>query len=196
MFEKIKDNWIRIVYAIICLIIIVFSYTYQVDIVSSSTSMNLFSYYASVATIIALLISIMEILYAASIAKSIKVRSMFNLMRFKHTTGISYAHECNSFYEQCLSDLVTKKYPLLVANFTIAKKLHISLANYFMTKEDKKEFDAKMGILNDLEKKIIATRHITPSNPLGNAQIKEIQEALLVVKQDFQMKYTFRNSED
>ena len=196
MREKIKDNWIRIVYAIICILIIALGYTYQVDIVSPPTSMNLFSYYASVATIVALLISIMEILYAVSITKSIKVRSMFNLTRFKHATGISYAHECASFYDQCLSDLATKKYPLLVANFTIAKKLHISLANYFMTKEDKNEFDTKMGTLNDLEKKIIATRHITPSNPLGNAQIKEIQEALLVVKQEFQTKYTFRNSED
>lgn len=83
-----------------------------------------------------------------------------------------------------------------MANFTIAKKLHISLANYFMNKEDKNEFDTKMGILNDLEKKIFATRHITPSDPLGNSQIKEIQEALLVVKQEFQTKYTFRNSED
>lgn len=196
MWEKIKDNWIRIIYAIICFLIIGFGYKYQVDIVSTSTSMNLFSYYASIATIVALLISIMEILYTVSIAKSIKVRSMFNLARFKHTTGISYAHECASFYDQCLSDLVTKKYPLLVANFAIAKKLHISLANYFMTKEDKEEFDTKIETLNDLERKIIATRHITPSNPLGNAQIKEIQESLLVVKQEFQTKYTFRNSED
>lgn len=196
MWEKIKDNWIRMAYFIICLLIIFLGCFYQNAIVSTSTNMNLFSYYASVATIVALLISIMEILYAVSITKSIKIRSMFNLTRFKYTTGISYSHECVSFYDQCLSDLATKKYPLLVANFTIAKKLHISLANYFMTKEDKKEFDIKMETLNDLEKKIFATRHITPSNPLGNAQIQEIQDALLVIKQNFQTKYTFRNSED
>ncbi|HEJ0283289.1 TPA: hypothetical protein SLP08_003046 [Citrobacter freundii] len=196
MAEKIKDNWIRGLYILLCGFIVFFCYQYQSDVISISENMNLFSYYASVATVIALLISIMEILYNVSITKSIKTRSMFNLTRFKDATGLSYAHECVSYYDQCLNDLATKKYPLLVANFTIAKKLHISLANHFMSKEDKKEFDEKVGSLNELEMKIIATRHITPSNPLGNAQIKELQEALLTVKQGFETKYTFRTSED
>lgn len=196
MVEKIKDNWIRGLYILLCGLIVFFCYQYQSDVISISENMNLFSYYASVATVIALLISIMEILYNVSITKSIKTRSMFNLTRFKDATGLSYAHECVSYYDQCLNDLATKKYPLLVANFTIAKKLHISLANHFMSKEDKKEFDEKVGSLNELEMKIIATRHITPSNPLGNAQIKELQEALLTVKQGFETKYTFRTSED
>ncbi|MGC0936661.1 hypothetical protein WKG99_14565 [Pantoea agglomerans] len=196
MSEKIKDNWFRIAYVILCIVIVILGCIYQDNIVGTNASMNLFSYYASVATIIALIISIMEILYTVSIAKTIRIRSMFNLTRFKYTSGISFAHECVSSYDQCLGDLATKKYPLLVANFTIAKKLHISLANYFMTQEDKKEFDKKLLSLNELEKKIMSTRHITPSNPLGQAQIDEIHEALLIVKQEFQSKYTFRNSED
>lgn len=196
MPEIIKDNWIRIVYAISCIIIIILGCIYQTDVVGTNKNMNLFSYYASIATIIALIISIMEILYTVSVAKSVRIRSMFNLTRFKYTSGISFAHECASSYDQCLNDLATKKYPLLVANFTIAKKLHISLANYFMTKEDKKEFDEKLLSLNALEKKIMSTRHVTIANPLGQIQINEIHEALLIIKQEFQTKYTFRNSED
>jgi hypothetical protein len=65
-----------------------------------------------------------------------------------------------------------------------------------MTEEDKKEFDDKKTSLNDLEKKILSTRHANASNPLGNAQIKEIQDALLEVKQRFETKYTFRKSGD
>lgn len=196
MLEKAKDNCIRILYIIICAIIVFVCYKYQYDIISISENLNMFSYYASVATVIALLISIMEILYNVSITKSIKTRSLFNLSKFKNATGLSYAHECVSYYDQCLNDLATKKYPLLVANFTIARKLHISLANHFMTEEDKKEFDDKKTALDDLEKKIFSTRHINASNPLGNAQIKEIQDALLEVKQKFETKYTFRKSED
>lgn len=195
MLEKAKDNYIRILYIIVCAIIFFICYKFQVDVISINENMNMFSYYASVATVIALLISIMEILYNVSITKSIKTRSLFNLNKFKNATGLSYAHECVSYYDQCLNDLATKKYPLLVANFTIARKLHISLANHFMTEEDKTEFDAKKTSLNDLEKKILSTRHINASNPLGNAQIIELRDALLEVKQGFETKYTFRTSE-
>jgi hypothetical protein len=132
MLEQAKDNCIRILYIIVCIIIVYVCYKNQSDIISINENMTLFSYYASVATVIALLISIMEILYNVSITKSIKTRSLFNLSKFKDATGLSYAHECVSYYDQCLNDLATKKYPLLVANFTIARKLHISLANHFI----------------------------------------------------------------
>ncbi|UFH69778.1 hypothetical protein [Morganella morganii] len=195
MCDILKDNYIRILYIIACGVIIYICKKYQADIISTNENMNIFSYYASVATLIALFISIMEILYNVSITKSIKTRSLFNLTRFKDATGLSYAHECVSYYDQCLNDLATKKYPLMVANFTIAKKLHISLANHFMTDVDKKEFNDKKTSLDDLEKKILSTRHANASNPLGNAQIKEIQESLLDIRQAFEVKYTFRISE-
>lgn len=196
MWEKAKDNYIRVFYILACIVITWVFFEYKLNIIGTNENMNLFSFYASVATVIALIITVMEILNNVSITKSIKSRSMFNLTKFKDATGISYAHECASYYDQCLNDLATKKYPLLVANFTIAKKLHISLANHFMSDEDKKEFESKKESLYDLEKKIISTRHITPKTPLGNAQITEIQVALLEVKKGFETKYTFKKSED
>jgi hypothetical protein len=83
MLEQAKDNCIRILYIIVCIIIVYVCYKNQSDIISINENMTLFSYYASVATVIALLISIMEILYNVSITKSIKTRSLFNLSKFK-----------------------------------------------------------------------------------------------------------------
>ncbi|MBE4975477.1 hypothetical protein IMX17_19045 [Serratia sp. X3] len=195
MWEKIKDNYIRVLYIIASVSIVYVCYIYQSDIISKNENMSMFSYYASVATVVALLISIMEIFYNISITKSIESRSQSYLAKFKDTTGLSFAHECVSYYDQCLNDLATKKYPILVANFTIAKKLHISLANYFMAEEDKKEFDDKKKSLNELENKILSMRHVNASSSLGNAQVKEIRDALLEVRQGFETKYTFRRTE-
>ncbi|CRL62056.1 hypothetical protein [Proteus vulgaris] len=195
MYNKFKDNKIRIFYIFICLLIIFLCFYFQDKIIDINKNMLIFSYYASVATIIALIISIMEIFYNIKITKSIKEQSLFNLTRFKDSTGLSFAHECASYYDSCLNDLAAKKYPLLVANFTIAKKLHISLANHFMTDNDLQHFQNEKERLNSLEKKIIATRHTNASNPLGNAQIREIQEAILETKHSFESKYTFKKSE-
>ena len=194
--EIMRDNKIRIFYVIVCIIILHLCIKHKSDIIDTNANMILFSYYASVATVIALIVSVMEILHNVNMTKSLKKRSLSHLNKFKNATGLSLSHDCIAYYNQSLDNLANKKFPLLVANFTIAQKLHLNIANNFMSGEDKRVFDSEINKLNDLEKQINATRHVTPKSPLGNAQVKEISEALLDIKQRLEAKYTFKKSED
>lgn len=194
--KKIFDNKLRVLYIIISSLLLWIS-TINIEIIMNSNyNFTLFSYYASVATIIALLITIMEVIHNITISKSIKDKSLFTLNKFKGTTGLSLSHECIFYYNQSLDNLSSKKYALLVTNFTIALKLHLNIANNFMSIIDKKEFDNELIKLNELERKINATRNITPKCPLGNSQMQDISESLLYAKQLIESKYTYKNTEE
>ncbi|WP_265504151.1 hypothetical protein, partial [Providencia rustigianii] len=139
MFLKLAlENKLRLIYMIVSFLLIWISIINIDMIIRSNDNFILFSYYASIATIIALLITIMEIIHNINISKSIKEKSLFSLNKFKGSTGLSLSHECIFYYNQSLDNLSSKNYALLVTNFTIAFKLHLNIANNFMTLIDKK----------------------------------------------------------
>ncbi|MTC60102.1 hypothetical protein GKR50_08735 [Providencia rustigianii] len=197
MFLKLAlENKLRLIYMIASFLLIWISIINIDMIIRSNDNFILFSYYASIATIIALLITIMEIIHNINISKSIKEKSLFSLNKFKGSTGLSLSHECIFYYNQSLDNLSSKNYALLVTNFTIAFKLHLNIANNFMTLIDKKTFDNEIENLNELEKKINSTRNITSKSPLGNLQFQDILESLLYAKQLIESKYTYRKIEE
>ncbi|WP_265498118.1 hypothetical protein, partial [Providencia rustigianii] len=119
MFLKLAlENKLRLIYMIVSFLLIWISIINIDMIIRSNDNFILFSYYASIATIIALLITIMEIIHNINISKSEKEKSLFSLNKFKGSTGLSLSHECIFYYNQSLDNLSSKNYALLVTNFT------------------------------------------------------------------------------
>lgn len=117
---KMKENRLRGIFAIFMIALLVASY-FSKDFINKSYK-DEFSYYASVVTIIALLVSIFEIINSIRISKSIKEMSESRLSEFKTEAGATLAHECINFLEKAIENISSDNYSECFINFKIAKK--------------------------------------------------------------------------
>lgn len=195
MIQKIKDNLFRGLYALVCLLICIISLHYQNDILASSLGMQLFSYYASVATIIALIVAIMEIFYTIKITRSIQAQTQAKIEAFKNQTVSHLSHVCSSYYESSLDDLVNHQYGQLSLNFKFALKLHRNIANNFVSTEDKNLFEQKKDIIDALDRNIQDARYIPLKEKLSTKKSREIRESIMEIKNMIDSKHTFTNIE-
>ncbi|MDM2999090.1 MULTISPECIES: hypothetical protein [unclassified Citrobacter] len=195
MRDKLKDNKFRVIYTVVCVLLCVASYFFQKTISENQAIMLAFSYYASVATLIALIIAVMEIIYAIRISKSTQKKMQERIDWFKNQTVLHLSHECSSYYESSLDDLANKQYEQLSLNFRFALKLHRNIANNFVSSDDRAVFKAKADIINQLEKNIQDTRYISPQEKLTNKKSREIRDSIMEIKSMIDSKHTFTNRE-
>lgn len=195
MREKFKDNKFRVVYAMACVVLFIVSLIYKKEISDSQSSMLTFSYYASVATLVALIIAVMEIIYAIRINKSTQEKMQERVEWFKNQTVSHLSHVCSSYYESSLDDLANKQYGQLSLNFRFALKLHRNIANNFVSKNDKALFEGKSDIINQLEKNIQDARIIPPQEKLSYRKSTEIRDSIMDIKNMIDSKHTFTNKE-
>lgn len=195
MRQKIKDNIFRVIYAFACLLICIISWKYQDAILLSDIGMKIFSYYASVATVIALIIAVMEIFYAIKITKSIQQKTQEKIESFKNQTVSHLSHVCSSYYESAIDDLANHQYSQLSLNFRFALKLHRNIANNFISTEDKILFDEKKSVLDVLEKNIHDARSMPVAQKLPTRNSKKIRESIMEIKNMIDSKHTFTNVE-
>ncbi|HDT0623619.1 TPA: hypothetical protein QIB48_000021 [Morganella morganii subsp. morganii] len=195
MCEKLKDNKFRVVYTIICFLFIFASYFFQDEISGNQSSMLAFSYYASVATLIALIISVLEIIYAIRIRKSTQEQMREKIEWFKNQTVSHLSHVCSSYYESSLDDLANNKYGQLSLNIRVAIKLHRTIANNFIPEEDKVIFGTKSEVINKLEKNTQDARYVPLQEKLPTRKSREIRESIMEMKNMIDSKHTFTNKE-
>lgn len=195
MCEKLKDNKFRVFYTIACVFLCVTSWIFQKEISESQSNMLVFSYYASVATLVALIIAVMEIVYAIRINKSTQEKMRERVEGFKNQTVSHLSHVCSSYYESSLDDLANNQYGQLSLNFRFALKLHRNIANNFISSDDKAIFDTKNDVINKLEKNIQDARYIPAQEKLPNKKSREIRESIMEIKNMIDSKHTFTNKE-
>lgn len=195
MREKFKDNKFRVIYAMACVVLCIVSLIYKKEISDSQSNMLAFSYYASVATLVALIVAVMEIIYAIRINKSTQEKMKERVEWFKNQTVSHLSHVCSSYYESSLDDLANKQYVQLSLNFRFALKLHRNIANNFVSKDDKALFEGKSDIINQLEKNIQDARIIPPQEKLSYRKSTEIRDSIMDIKNMIDSKHTFTNKE-
>ncbi|MEE3649898.1 MULTISPECIES: hypothetical protein [unclassified Brenneria] len=195
MREKLKDNKFRVVYTIVCVFLCIVSLIFKKEISESQSNMLAFSYYASVATLVALIIAVMEIIYAIKINKSTQEKMRERVEGFKNQTVSHLSHVCSSYYESSLDDLANHQYGQLSLNFRFALKLHRNIANNFVSLDDKAFFDTKAEVINKLEKNIQDARYIPHQEKLPNRKSREIRESIMEIKNMIDSKHTFTNKE-
>lgn len=188
--EKTKDNKNRIIFGLIMLVLLVISFFAESYI--NNHFKDTFAYYASVVTIIALLISIFEIFNSISISKSLKEISELKLNEFKNEAGSVLAHECINLFENTIDSVTADDYPQCYLHFKMAKKIHSNIYSRYPTNGlDDKKSKLVMG----LEKRITALRNAPVNAGPNNLQKTSLLKDLISVKQEIESLYIYKKNE-
>ncbi len=110
--ELLKSHWIRFVYCLISIAIVWTALLQQEIVVGSPTSLNNFSYVGTVITIVALIISISEVLHSVRYSRSISAEANRVLKDAKAVEGASAVSECLATLNETAGYVDTENYQL------------------------------------------------------------------------------------
>ena len=110
--ELLKSHWIRFVYCLMSIAIVWTALLQQEIVVASPTSLNNFSYVGTVITIVALIISISEVLHSVRYSRSISAEAKKVLKEAKAVEGASAVSECLATFNEAAGYVDTENYPL------------------------------------------------------------------------------------
>ncbi|MDR2225973.1 MAG: hypothetical protein LBE52_08305 [Providencia sp.] len=180
--DKAKQPKSRILYSILGTLVIILSVYYH-DKILSDTSNNLekFSYIASVLTIVALIVSIGEIVHTSMISKSFIEVTTKEINDFKKTTKISLKHDCFQHYESLIENIDDEHYQTAYAIFCYTKKINTYLIS---NHADSSNSECKKHIkeLFKLERKIFALRNANKGNGLNPEQKQNLIHSIFSIK--------------
>ncbi|TPG87383.1 hypothetical protein EAH72_07670 [Pseudomonas caspiana] len=110
--ELLKSHWIRFVYCFISTVIVWAALLKQEIVVGSPTTLNNFSYVGTVITIVALIISISEVLHSVRYSRSISAEAKKVLKEAKAVEGASAVSECLATLNETAGYMDTENYQL------------------------------------------------------------------------------------
>ncbi|MHC8346747.1 hypothetical protein [Pseudomonas sp. RT6P73] len=110
--ELLKSHWIRFVYCLTSIAIVWAALLQQEIVVASPTYLNNFSYVGTVITIVALIISIAEVLHSVRYSRSISAEAKKVLKEAKAVEGASAVSECLATLNEAAGYVDTENYLL------------------------------------------------------------------------------------
>ena len=175
-----KNHWIRIFYIIISLVLVKLAFCYKDTIVSDVTVFNLFSYVGVVATLIALLIAISEVIHSISISKGIQEEAKKLLEQAQVIDVASLVSECLVVLDETNGHISGERYILALRSFQDFRRtcLRISGSDFLVYKES--------NILGQAELLLQQSTHTNAKSPLTKKKRIEIQETILNIKESIE----------
>jgi len=175
---------IRFIFISISILIIYLSYIFFQDIVLNNSYSQKFSYIGTIATGVALLLAIMEILNSIRVTKTIQQKTLKALEDVKKIENASSYSDCLSALDSVTSDLNEEKYESAKINFQNLRKILVKVvpesdALIFSENDISKGY---ADTFNDIEYKLMKAMKTTLSSPLSTRQKNNLIKSLLVVK--------------
>lgn len=175
--EFLKENWARTSYVSASVLIIILASHYKVDVLASTQGLNEFSYIGTVATIIALMISIFEVMHSVSISKSIRSEAEKLLENSRNINGASLISECLSELDEANAHIRREEYILALKCFQHFRRQYVRVSS-------KSEEIGKIdGLLSSIEFELHMATHTSPNAPLEKKKQRKLQKDLLSIKE-------------
>lgn len=189
LMKFIQDQYLRIIYVVAALIILGFAKYNETKITGDAPSLNTLSYWGTIATLIALIITIIEVLHSIRITKGIQAQAEQILMRARVIDSSAYLSECLSALDETNNNLSSESYTLSLKCFQYFRKSYAKL-------HDKSEFGVNLDkSINKTELSLQKSTHSTVDAPLTKAAKTLIHNDILAIKSILEQSRLSRSTE-
>lgn len=175
--QFIKDNWIRVTYGVCSFIVFIISLILMDRVVANSTTLNKFSYFGVVITIIALIVAIFEVLHSISISKSIRDEAKSVLAQAQQLSGASFISECLSVLDEANDHLAGERYALALKCFQHFRRTYTRISVITDVTAQKLS-----SLISNVELSLQQSIHATPQAPIQKKKRVSIQTNILNIK--------------
>ncbi|WP_445946932.1 hypothetical protein [Shewanella sp.] len=171
-----KEQWVRLLYVVISIVSICISLKFKNKIITDNSVFNEFSYIGVVATLIALLIAIFEVMHSINISKGIREEAKKLLKKAQEINGASFVSECLSVLDEANDHLSGERYNLSLKCFQHFRKTYLRISG---TEEIITKIDDLVGIV---ELGLHQSTHASAKAPITKKKRVEMQVSILNIK--------------
>lgn len=176
-----SERRIRIGYLIVSTLIVLAAYYFASDVVDSKKWIDYFSYIGTVATIIALIITICEVINGVIVSKSIKQEANQIYERVKSIESASSISECLSEIDEVSFYVSKEDYISAVHSFKSFRKICVKvLPDLWMEKRGQ----SGLNLLGDVELFLRQASNATAGGELNKKQKSNLLADLQKIKHE------------
>lgn len=168
----LKANLIRVVYITATLALVVLLTFYRLRIVSTQDSLNQFSFWTGLATLIALIVALGEIFHSSRTTKLIKDTIDKKLNEQARLSSSSLVVEISSLLDECSTHIGRSDYHSALRALQIARRFNVRIEKKFLS--DPEKHVAISDGLDKAEKRIQVACHTSLGSPLTKRQQTDI----------------------
>lgn len=168
----LKANLIRVLYVLLTVALLAALLCHKEQIVSAQDSLNDFSFWTGLATLVALIVALGEIFHSSRTTKLIKAAIDKKLNEEARLSSSSLIVEISSLLDECSSNIGKSDYHSALRALQIARRFNVRIERKFLSTPEK--HIAISNGLDKAEKKIQIACHTTLSSPLTRRQQTEI----------------------
>lgn len=174
--EFIKNHWIRVAYLLISAGVLGASLIFKEQVIGNDGYLNEFSYFGVVATLIALVVAVFEVLHSVSVSKSIRDEAKKILKQAQDVNGASFVSECLAVLDEANEHVSGERYVLSLKCFQHFRRTYLRISG---PESLVKEIDSVLG---DIELNLQQATHTSAQAPLGKGKRAKIQKDILNIK--------------
>lgn len=186
--EKLKDNWIRLAYVIVSVLIAIAASHYKDDVLTSTNSLNEFSYIGTVATVIGLIIAASEVVHSLRVSITIRNEANKIFSAAKALDGASSISECLSSLDEVSRLISSEDYEFSLRCFQHFRR------TYARVPGSGTEIVAIDEQLNDIELGLHQAVHTRPQAPLEKRKRIALSKGILSIKENLEKINPIRGS--
>ncbi|MDN6327413.1 MAG: hypothetical protein L0J48_05220 [Alkalibacterium sp.] len=124
----IRNHWIRIAYLLISAGVLLVSLFFKEKVIGNDGYLNEFSYFGVVATLVALIVAVFEILHSVSVSKSIRDEARKILKQAQDVNGASFVSECLSVLDEANEHISGERYVLSLKCFQHFRRTYLRIS--------------------------------------------------------------------
>lgn len=183
--SKLEEMNARNVSWILATLLLVVAFWKSSIFIADQSSLNTLSYWGTVATVLALLLAIAELVHSIRTAKTLQEQTLTILHDVKRVENASTLSECVAELDNITREISSERYEAALAGFQHFRRLLVRA----VASTDLPPVPAgSLNEMGELELKLITATRVTVSAGLSKPQKRELLNRLLVLKQIVEAK--------
>lgn len=154
-------------------------------VLEKTDTFNQFSYIGTIATSVALIIAIGEIIHAIRTTKSVQEQSIELLNEVKAIENSSSFSDCLASIDAVTKSVFDEHYDVAISNFQHFRKLCVKVVPGF-TVDAKNNESGKLNALGNSELMLLQATKTHEGAPLNKQQKSNLLESILLIKQEIE----------
>lgn len=171
----------RLAFSILAIVVLAAAAWFSSNVISKPETLNAFSYWGTVATLLALLLAITELVHSIQITKSLQQQTAAAIEAIRRVEDASILSDCIAAIDITAQDVLSERYDAALGAYQNFRKLCVRVIPGFGTSSTSDL--ATLNKLGQLELKIASATRVNASAGLSKPQKRELMELLLLVKQ-------------
>lgn len=174
--DFLKTHWLRLFYFALSIIILIFALYFEIQVTKDQNLLNKVSYYGTIATVVGLIVTILEVAHNIRITAGIQKEARKLLVQMQAFDMATACGDCLAALDDTNHNISEEKFGFALKNFQYFRKTYLRISSSYNPNTD------VIKLIENVELALQRATHSTASAPIPKSKKSGILEDVLALK--------------